>query len=60
MVPDFQPPRSPAPLQPPAELARIATPPAIPEPSTWMLMIGSFALIGFSLRRREDAAEAET
>lgn len=30
--------------------------PAVPEPSTWMLLIGSFGLLGAAMRRRRQAA----
>lgn len=34
---------------------RVATGPAVPEPSTWALMIGGFGLAGTALRRRRAA-----
>lgn len=39
----------------PIEVTRIADG-GVPEPASWMMMIGGFGLVGASLRRRRDAA----
>jgi hypothetical protein len=33
----------------------VAPPPAVPEPATWLMLIGGFALVGASMRRRKTA-----
>lgn len=42
------------PVTPPVE--EPPPPPPIPEPSTWLMMISGFGLLGFALRRRRKAA----
>jgi len=34
------------------DLAPVTPPPAVPEPASWALMIGGFALVGAAMRRR--------
>jgi hypothetical protein len=43
---------------PNGEIAGFLTPPAVPEPTTWALLIAGFGLAGVSLRRRRSLAAA--
>lgn len=51
-IPSFAPPGLPGDDEPPIENP---PPPAVPEPGTWLLLIGGFGLVGMQMRRRRKA-----